>query len=117
MSPMAPTITDQWSDGKRLTVVGTIVVTGNYPGAAGDPLSFVNTPIQHQQPWINLTITGRAAFFMYTYIRGTTRDNGTVRVAGVGATAAGLTEHTVAAYAAGILADTLDFFGTAKFGI
>lgn len=41
MSPIAATITDQWDDGKRIHVVGSLVFSGAYVtgGTAFDPVS------------------------------------------------------------------------------
>lgn len=111
---ITPTIVDQWSDGKRLFVVGTLTFAGAYVTAAsGDPVSFANTSIQTTQVPTFFQVQPANSGYDLGYTKGTTRDNGFIKVWQAFATELGSGN-----YPASLLGDTaIQFLATFKWGI
>ncbi len=103
-------IFDQWSDGKRLHVIGTLVLSGSYAQNA-EALSFANTPLQSTGNVKYLEITGRNSGYLYQYAKGASRDVGIIRIWQTGAALSGaFAQLGAGALPAGITGDTLDFY-------
>lgn len=107
------TITEQWTDGKRVHVIGALTFSSTY-ATGGDAFDFQSGPTvsvgtavkTSKQPSIVL-IEGKAGFvFQYDYAA--KKILAYSNTAG-GANAA-LGEHTAAAYAAGITGDSVKFY-------
>ncbi len=108
---VAITVTDSWHDSKRLHVIGTLALSGTYPAAGGEPLSWAGVKgVLSSQPPVWGIIEGDAGF-KYEWIQGTTIANGAVKVrveAAVGVNTP-LAEHTNVAYVAGVTGDSIQF--------
>lgn len=98
-------LTDHWTDGKRIHVIGNIVASGNYI-AGGDTLSLVNTEIKCSPSSLpEFVVIEGQAIYGYKFVPGTTQANGKVKVIsggaelGAGAYPGGLTGDTIVIYA------------------
>src|SRR5689334_17084409 len=71
---VAATIVDQWSDGKRHHVIGTLAFSGNYT-SGGDTLDFAAAGIQNDTPpvWFQAL---QAEGFAFKYVSGTLSTDG-----------------------------------------
>lgn len=96
---LALTVTDHWTDGKRIHVVGTIVASGNY-STGGDTISFVNNDIRSTLPPVWFEVLGQG-LFTYLPIKGTTIANGKIKAITAGA------EVAAGAYPGGVTGDTI----------
>ncbi|SRR6266702_1279031 len=97
------TVTQHWDDGKRLHVIGTVAATGNYV-TGGVALDLSDFKIKDPSVPLFVLITGKNGY-SYSYIPGTTRANGLVKV---NTTAA--TELTQAAFPAGVTGDSINLY-------
>lgn len=110
------TITNQWSDGQRLHVLGNIVMAGVYV-ALGDILNWQNA-IDSRQGFIGLMtqnqpdyviITGIAGF-VYVWTPATQK----LQIRTGAAAQAALTDLTPGALPAGVTGDTITFYAIFK---
>ena len=108
-----PTVTQQWFDGKRLHIIGTIAIGASpltyAPGGPVMDLTGVGILSSRIPEWAHIK---GAAGFLYRYIKGATNKLGTVMIFAEGAVSANapLLEHTTAAIVAGVSGDTIDFY-------
>lgn len=111
------TITNQWSDGQRLHVTGTIAMSGNYV-ALGDIINWQNA-IDGRQGFIGLmtqnqpdyvVITGIAGF---VYVYNLANQKIQIRATG-GAAQAALVDLTPGALPGAITGDTINFYAIFK---
>lgn len=108
---LALTVTKQWFDGRKLTVVGTIVASGSYT-TGGDTCTVAGLGIKSSQLPFLVQVSGNAGF-PYSWVAGTTQANSKMKVfcATTTGTNAPLQEHGAVAYVAGVTGDTITFEG------
>ena len=112
---LAFTLVDQWHDGKRQHLVGTIAASSSYV-TGGDTLDLSDDLLPSQEVPVAMEIHGEAGF-VYNYIPGTDLSDGKVmtRYADYDAVADGaLIEIPAAAYPAGVTGDTIRAKGVIK---
>lgn len=110
------TITNQWSDGQRLHVTGTIVMSGVYV-ANGDILNWQNA-IDARQGFIGIMTQNQPdmvfiqgiAGFVYVW----TPANNKIKILTGAAAQAALTELAAGALPAGVTGDTITFYAIFK---
>jgi len=104
-------VNKQWYDGKKVNIVGTITASGSY-STGGDTLNLQGLGIKSSQLPFLVQISGQNGF-IYQWVAGTTQANGKMKVfvATTGGTNLPLSEHTAAAYVAGVTGDTITFEG------
>jgi len=70
------TVTDHWTDGKRIHIIGTIATSGNY-ATGGVALALNDFKIKSPSPpeWVSIQGQGLNA---YSWIPGTTQLNGKI---------------------------------------
>lgn len=100
---LAVTITDHWTDGKRIHVIGSIVASGNYV-ANGDTLNLASTEIKSASLPEFVMVKGVSGY-TYDYVAGTTQANGKLK-----SYSAYATELAAGAYPAGNTGDTIKFY-------
>lgn len=104
MSLIIATITDHWSDGKRLTAIGTLTASGSYV-TGGDTLSFLDgSGIIKTSKFggsVSMCQIYGTTGDQYSYIPGTDPSNGKVKI-----NTASNSELGAGAYPARITGDT-----------
>lgn len=98
---LAVTVTNHWTDGKRLHVLFNVVASGNYT-TNGDTLNLQDYSIKTKSLPLYVEIHG-PGLFLYRYVPGTTMQNGLMKAISL-ATAA---EVANGAYPGGITGDTI----------
>lgn len=113
---LAINITNQWSDGQRLHVTGTLVFSGSY--AAGGELATWTNASDARQGFIGLMtqnlpdvmfIVGIAGY-VYMFVRSTQK----IKIMTGAAAQAALTELANGAYPGGVTGDVVEFYGVFK---
>jgi hypothetical protein len=104
---------------KFLNIIGTIALTGNYPGAPGEifDITKLTLPPGWTLPAVGAIVCGWAwsinplgsSGFSYTIIPGSTQQNGKLDVQQGGGASSPNGEISTAAYPAGVLSDTIQF--------
>jgi len=115
---MTPTVTDQWFDGHRLHVLGTVALTGGTDYASGGlVMSFAGLVKGSSRPPEWLTVKGISGF-IYEWVVGTTQATGKVqiRVEATVATNTPLAQHSAVAVVSGVTGDTIVFYGIFPYG-
>lgn len=115
---VTPTVTDQWFDGKRMHVIGTMAITGGTDYVNnGLACSFAGLVKGSSRPPEWVSIKGIAGF-LYAFNVGTTQANGLflIFVNNTGGTNAAFPQHTVAAVVSGVTGDTISFYAVFPFG-
>jgi hypothetical protein len=109
---------------KHQRVYFTLTFTGSYPGTPGETANFstftqtvgYDNPVSSQLPKI-VVITGIAGY-SYSYIAGTTNQNGTVAVFQGGASASNpQAQIGTTTYPSGVTGDTVSGYADFAFGI
>lgn len=106
-----PTVTDQWFDGKRIHVIGTIAVSNAAYVNNGIPCSFEGLIKGSSQPPEMVQIAGVAGF-VYAFTNAAATQAGGLFLIFVNNTAgtnAALPQHTTATVVAGVQGDTITF--------
>lgn len=98
-------ISDHWSDGKRIHVVGTLTPSGNYV-TGGDSLNFGLPLIKSNSAPTHVDADGLGAY-SYAPVLGTTINNGKLKFI----TSTTGTELAAGAYPANALGDIIQFHG------
>ena len=119
------TVNQSWTDGKRLHIVGTIVLTGNYV-MGGIPLSLLVDQIFTSQPLVHSDVVGKGGYYgydigtlyEYRYQGAPQSSNAPGQVnqflaQGVLRIFLNGTEIAASALPAGVLSDTIKFYGIA----
>lgn len=101
------TITDQWSDGKRLHVIGTATPTGSY-ATPGPTLDFGAAGVESSGLPEAVFFTGKNTGTHLTYVAGANQTAGTVRFW------EGVTEKPDEAFDAGQLAEVFTVYAIFK---
>lgn len=101
--PVAVALTDQWSDGKRLHVTGTLTPSASYT-TTGVAINFAAAGVRSSKVPKFVGIAG-AAGYEFVYAAGTTAADGKL----VGYSTAA-TELTAAAFPAGITGVAIPFY-------
>lgn len=102
------TVTDHWSDTKRIHVIGTLAVAGNY-ATGGDTLNFATYKIKSSKVPTYLSFN-MLSKYLPRFVYGTTIANGKLLFI---VPDTGL-ELAAAAYPAALLADAIEFYGIFK---
>lgn len=114
---LAVTFEDVWTDGRRLHAIGKVVASGNYV-AGGEVLNIKGAAANSKgQRWManshpNIVLIHGMSGFIYEYdlvnrkLKVFTNSAGGVNGA--------LTEHSAAAYVAGVTGDTIRFYAIGK---
>lgn len=113
---VTPTVVDQWFDGERTHVIGTMTVNaGNY-ATNGIVCSFAGLVKGNSQAPKYCNINGVAGF-QYRFTPGTDASNGLflIYVEATVSTNTPLAQHSVAAIVSGVTGDTISFY--AVFGM
>jgi hypothetical protein len=101
------TITDHWSDTKRIHVVGTLTASGNYP-AGGDVIPVNNPLIKSGSSPVFALAQGLGGFdYVVTSVPGVAPPAALLRVF---TSSSGL-ELAAGAYPAGVTGNTVNFYG------
>ena len=97
---IALTVTDHWSDTKRIHVVGTLAFSGNY-ATGGVAVSFADIKIKSASPPVYVAVSGLSKYlYLFNYATGKLKN--IVPDTGV--------EVSAAAYPAGITGDTVTIY-------
>lgn len=99
---MTATINDQWSDGKRLHVIGTIAFSGNY-AANGDTVDLIAAGVEAGSAPLRMTVESPDGYATHVTL-GTDPSNNKVQLF-----SAANTEVAAGAMPAGVVAVTSQF--------
>ena len=94
-------VTNHWTDGKRIHVIGTITASGNYT-TGGDTVSLALPQIKSNSAPLFVDVKGQAGY-TYQFKPGTSMSNGLLGCYSGG------TETAAGAYPGGITGDIITF--------
>jgi hypothetical protein len=97
------TVTDHWSDTKRIQAVGSVTPSGSY-STGGDTMALGSTAIKSSSipSYVDM---GGSGGYLYSYVKGTTINNGKMKIV---VSSTGL-ELAAGAYPAGVTSDSIGF--------
>jgi len=114
-----PTVTQQWFDGKRTHVIGTIAVSASPATYAtgGIVCDFTGLVKGNNSAPQFMQVLGQAGF-IYRFVAGATVSAGKfmIFVENTVGTNSPLAQHTVAAIGSGVSGDTINFYGIFDMG-
>lgn len=101
------TTTEKHKERRELKVFGTVVLSGSYPGAPGEPMDLggMNPLISNRQPDRVLILGNNGIIYSYDKVNKTIR----VWTNSAGGVNAALTEHSAVGYVAAVTGDTVIF--------